>query len=375
MTAPPHALPLRPILAKVSRSFYVSLWLLPPETRHTVALAYLLARAADTVADTRVVPRGERLRLLEEVAAAVRGERDPAPLARDLARAVAAGAPGEGGATEAERALLAELPGCLGALAAAPPLERALVRKVLATITRGMWLDLTRFAGEDPAGLAALDTREDLFDYCYHVAGCVGEFWSELHAARLPALRRVDPVAWSALGRRFGRALQLTNVLRDVARDLRHGRCYLPAADLAAAGLAPRDLLDPAAWPRLRPLYQDLLAQAVDDARAGLAHCLAAPARTIRLRLAGLLPLLLALETLGLVARGNPLDPAARLKVPRRAVWGTLLRTRLAAREDRELAALFERVLRRTGLPRRPPVGSSSRTPGSPSAAPALQER
>ncbi|MCO5169598.1 MAG: squalene/phytoene synthase family protein [Planctomycetes bacterium] len=372
MTAPPHALPLRPILAQVSRSFYVSLWLLPPETRHTVALAYLLARAADTVADTRVVPRAERLRLLEEVAAAVRGERDPAPLARELEQAVAAGVPGEGGATEAERALLAELPGCLRALEAAPPLERDLVRRVLETITRGMWLDLTRFPGEDAGALAALDAREALFDYCYRVAGCVGEFWSDLHAARLPALRRVEPAAWSALGRRFGRALQLTNVLRDVARDLRHGRCYLPAAELAALGLAPADLLDPAAWPRLRPLYLSLVAQAVDDARAGLAHCLAAPPRLVRLRLAGLLPLLLALETLGLVARGNPLDPGARLKVPRRAVWGTLLRARLAVREDRALVALFERVLRRTGLPR---GGLPSSEPGSGGARPALQER
>jgi farnesyl-diphosphate farnesyltransferase len=345
--SPPAALPLRPILEQVSRSFYVSLWLLPPETRHTVALAYLLARAADTVADTRVVARAERLRLLEEVALAVASGRDAAPLARDLARAIA---DREDGATPGERALLRELPTCLAALEAAPALERDLVRRVLATITRGMVLDLTRFPGEDPGALAALDAREELFDYCFHVAGCVGEFWSDLHAARLPALRRVDRPAWAGLGRRFGQALQLTNVLRDVARDLRHGRCYLPQGELALRGLAPRDLLDPGAWPRLRPLYDALVAQAVDDARAGLAHCLGAPPRELRLRLAGLLPLLLALQTLGLAARGNPLDPTARLKVSRGAVWSTLVRARLAAREDREVVALFRDVLRRAGL-------------------------
>lgn len=347
--SPPDALPLRPILEQVSRSFYVSLWLLPRETRHTVALAYLLARAADTVADTRVVARAERLRLLEEIAAVVQGGRDPAPLARDLSRAIADRADG---ATPGERALLRELPACVSALEAAPALERDLVRRVLATITRGMVIDLTRFPGEDAGALAALDTREELFDYCFHVAGCVGEFWSDLHAARLPALRhlRVDAPAWAALGRRFGRALQLTNVLRDVARDLRHGRCYLPLGELAARGLTPADLLEPSAWPRLRPLHDALVAQAVDDARAGLAHCLGAPPRELRLRLAGLLPLLLSLQTLGLAARGNPLDPAARLKVPRRAVWSTLVRARLAAREDREVVTLFASVLRRAGL-------------------------
>lgn len=347
MTNRQDELPLRPILKRVSRSFYVSLWLLPPATRRTVALAYLLARAADTVADTRAVPRAERLRLLDAVARAVQGQADGAQVGADVARAID-GRPE--GSTAEERALLHELPGCLRALEAAPSLERELVRRVLGTITRGMVLDLTRFPGEDAGGLQALDTRDELFDYCYHVAGCVGEFWSELHAARLRALRHLDLPAWCDQGRRFGRALQLTNVLRDVARDLRHGRCYLPRGELAARGLAPADLLAPTAWPRLAPLYRELVAQATDDARAGLTHTLAVPPRELRLRLAGLLPLLLSLETLGLAARGNPLDPDARLKVPRRAVWGTLLRGLRAAREDREVAALFHAVVRASGL-------------------------
>ena len=67
--APPSAgaLPLERILARVSRSFHVSLRALPARTRGTVALAYLLARAADTVADTRIVSRSERARLLGAV--------------------------------------------------------------------------------------------------------------------------------------------------------------------------------------------------------------------------------------------------------------------------------------------------------------------
>lgn len=348
MRTRPDELPLRPILKRVSRSFYVSLWLLPGPTRHTVALAYLLARAADTVADTRAVPRAGRLRLLEAVAAAVQGTADAAQVAADVARAVA-GRPDASTSAE-ELALLRELPGCLRALEAAPPFERDLVRRVLSTITRGMVLDLTRFPGEDAGALGALDTRAELYDYCWHVAGCVGEFWSELHAGRLRALARVDLPTWLEQGRRFGRALQLTNILRDIARDLRHGRCYLPRAELSARGLAPADLLEPAAWPRLAPLHRALVAQATDDARAGLAHCLAVPPRELRLRLAGLLPLLLALRTLGLAAAGNPLDPAARLKVPRRTVWGTLLRALGAAREDREVAALFRAVLREARL-------------------------
>ncbi len=343
-------LPLDRILASVSRSFYLSLRLLPAPTREATALAYLLARAADTVADTRLVPRARRLELLSSLADAFAQAPPPealAALCRDLGE-VARG----DDATPSERALLRELPGCFALLAAQPELEGALIRRVLATLTGGMRDDLQRFPGERADALQALDTREELLGYTYAVAGCVGEFWSDLHAARLRSLRRVDLPAWRAEGVRFGRALQLTNVLRDVRRDLEHGRCYLPRADLARVGLAPADLLEPSAWPRLRPLYRELVLQALGDADAGLAHTLRIRPREVGLRLAGLLPLLLAVQTLGLVVQDNPLAEGARRKVKRRTVYLTLLRGLAAAREDRRLVTLYRAVRREAGLPR-----------------------
>ena len=119
------------------------------------------------------------------------------------------------------------------------------MRRVLETIIEGMTEDLARFPGEDEGGLAALDTRAELDRYTYLVAGCVGEFWTEVHVAHRPRLRHWDLEKMTALGIRFGKALQLTNVLRDIPRDLRQGRCYLPRHDLALLGLEPRDLLDP----------------------------------------------------------------------------------------------------------------------------------
>ncbi len=342
------ALPLEQILARVSRSFFLSLRLLPAPTRHAVALAYLLARAADTIADTRLVPRARRLELLAQLVAAIEEGAPEAPRVAELAGA----APGPGDATPDEQRLLRELPQCLRLLAAQPPLEAALIRQVLGTLTGGMHHDLERFPGERADELAALDTRAELRAYTYAVAGCVGEFWSDLHAARLRSLRGVDLPAWRAEGVRLGHTLQLTNVLRDVRRDLEHGRCYLPREDLAAHGLAPRDLLDPAAWARLRPLYAELVAQALADAEAGLAHTLRIRPREQGLRLAGLLPLLLAVQTLGLVLRGNPLAPDTPRKVPRRTVYATLVRAALAAREDRRVVALYRRIRREAGLGR-----------------------
>jgi farnesyl-diphosphate farnesyltransferase len=117
---------------------------------------------------------------------------------------------------------------------------------------------------------------------------------------------------------RFGQGLQLVNVLRDLPRDLRSGRCYLPRADLAALGLAPEDLLDPRALPRFWPLLRELLDRALADLREALAYTLAVPRLETRLRLACAWPLLLAFVTLARIARApDLLDPAVTVKVPR----------------------------------------------------------
>src|SRR6185295_2403632 len=100
----------------------------------------------------------------------------------------------------------------------------------------GMVFDLARFPGEDAAGLAALDTLEELDHYTYLVAGCVGPFWTAVHVAHRPRRGGWDLATMSAAGVRFGKALQMTNVLRDAAADVRAGRCYLPARELAALG-------------------------------------------------------------------------------------------------------------------------------------------
>lgn len=339
------ALPLAPILRRVARSFALSLRLLPRETRESTALAYLLARAADTVADTRLVPRAERARVLDGLRLVYAGTARLEPLLPAL-RALEE----EGLVIAEERDLLHQLPACLELLSARPEDEQVLVRGVLDTLTGGMALDLRRFPGDSPADLRALETPDELLDYTWRVAGCVGEFWSLLHALRLPTCKRIDLPAWSAEGVALGRALQLTNVLRDLRRDLEHGRCYLPARELAAVGLRPAELLEPARWPQVRPVWLGWVRRALAEARQGLGHVLRTPAREPLLRLAAFLPLLLAVETLGLAARGNPLDPAAKKKVSRGVVWGTLLRGAVRARDGRALARLYGATVRRAGL-------------------------
>jgi farnesyl-diphosphate farnesyltransferase len=202
-----------------------------------------------------------------------------------------------------------------------------LVREVLDTITSGQELDLRRFAGASAQSLVALRTDEELEDYTYRVAGCVGEFWTKICRAHLFPQAPLDTAFLSVNGVRFGQGLQLVNILRDVAADLRRGRCYLPADRLASSGLKPEDLLQPANEPRLRLLYHAYLDRAEAHLLAGWAYTNALPRRSVRLRLACAWPILIGRETLKRLRAGNALDPEQRIKVSRRRVRQLMLRS------------------------------------------------
>jgi farnesyl-diphosphate farnesyltransferase len=331
------------LLRRVSRSFYLSLAILPRNVREPIALAYLLARAADTVADTRLIARPARVAHLEILRAAYTGD------TVDVARVADACAPHQVHA--AERMLLERVGEALARVYGLAPVDQDAVRTVLATITDGMLFDLAHFPGEDAAGLAALDTLDDLDRYTYLVAGCVGEFWTAVHVAHRKRLRHWDGKAQAASAVRFGKALQLTNVLRDVPQDLRHGRCYLPARELAALGLLPRHLLDAESARRAHPLLQRLLAIALEHYDEAWRYTLAIPRREWRMRLACAWPLLIGLATLGEVAaHPDPLTAGRPIKISRRAVRAILTRSALAVGSNAALAAQARRLRARVRL-------------------------
>ncbi len=306
------------LLRDVSRSFYLTLRVLPGAVRSPIGLAYLLARTTDTIADTEFVAPQQRLEALRALRERIQGQRE-APL--DF------GALAEQQGSRAERVLLERCEASLALLRGLPPADAQLVREVLNTITSGQELDLQRFAGASARSLVALRTDEELDDYTYRVAGCVGEFWTRICRAHLFPRAALDDALLLANGVRFGKGLQLVNILRDVAVDLRHGRCYLPADKLAAAGLKPEDLLEAANEPRARSLYQDYLDRAQAHLLAGWAYTNSLPRGSVRVRLACAWPILIGWETLKRLRDGNAFDPARRIKVSRGQVREFMLRS------------------------------------------------
>ncbi|MBI4412919.1 MAG: squalene/phytoene synthase family protein [candidate division NC10 bacterium] len=332
------------LLKPVSRSFYLSLRVLPREVREPVGLAYLFARAADTIADTRVLDQADRLIHLEALRDAFLAD-----AAARLARLPAALASHQ--QNPAERTLLLTLPEVFATYQALPAGDRAAIRRVLLAITQGMRMDLSTFPGEEEGRVVALETGADLDRYTYWVAGCAGEFWTDVHLAHRPALAGWDAEAMRRRAVRFGRGLQMTIILRALARDLRIGRCYLPREDLAALDLTPADLLDPQSLARLRPLLVDLLRATLAHYDEGWVYTRAVPRREWRLRLACAWPLLIGLQTLDLVARAESLlEPGAVAKISREAIYGIVVRSAARLLSDAALDAYYRTLRARVRL-------------------------
>jgi farnesyl-diphosphate farnesyltransferase len=192
----------------------------------------------------------------------------------------------------------------------------------MSVLPNGMEMDLTRFPGESSGQLAALSTLEELDQYTYYVAGCVGEFWTRMVCAHRPLMAGWDVPKMSAIGVRFGKGLQLTNIVKDIARDLHRGRCYVPESLLSEAGLKPADLLDGKNLPQFRPVLNRLIGLAVEHLDEGWFYTMSIPVSEIRQRLACMWPILLAGETLKRVKTApDLLDPAVNIKAPRSVVY------------------------------------------------------
>lgn len=283
---------MRELLKSVSRSFYLSMVWLPENMRRGIGLGYLLARATDSVADTSRAGVEERMAVLRRMDAAIA---DPFPsevnqeLVGELAKNMA---PAQ--AKEGEKCLLSRFGECLVLLRCLPEGERELVQEVLHTIIAGQIWDLEFFVSH-----AAVESEEQVRQYTYQVAGCVGRFWTRLGRETLgDAFCPKDRCAiLEQAAERYGRGLQLVNILRDIREDAGMGRCYLPGSREHWLCRAER-----------------LLADGVDySRRLGM----------FRLRLTAMLPALLGRKTLELLKKH---DPGKRVKISRRAVYASLVK-------------------------------------------------
>ncbi|MGA9780019.1 MAG: phytoene/squalene synthase family protein [Limisphaerales bacterium] len=311
---------LKELLKATSRSFYLTLRVLPARVRPQIGLAYLLARTTDTIADTEIVLLAQRLDALQQLRQRILGK-SSAPLNF--------GGLAQQQALPAERLLLEKVEASLALLQKLSPADLQRVRSVLDIIIGGQQLDLERFAGASAENIIALKSAIELDDYTYRVAGCVGEFWTQVCRAHLFPRAELEDAQLFGDSIRFGKGLQLVNILRDLPADLRKGRCYLPSLEVDQAGLMPSVLLSPVNESRFRPFYHRYLDLAESHLQAGWNYTRSLPRGQMRVRLACAWPILIGAKTIGRLRAANVLELRQGVKISRGEVRGILLRSAL----------------------------------------------
>jgi farnesyl-diphosphate farnesyltransferase len=291
------------LLKGVSRSFYLTLRLLPVPMRGSASLGYLLARTSDTLADTPTVAPEARLLFLDWFDRALTGEEEAPRWPFSMLNAVS---------DFRERRLLEETSALFDWLGRLPAAEADLVREVVGIITGGQRLDLERFATANQREPVALEDSAALEDYTWRVAGCVGAFWTKLGFLTLgDGFSITAPADLIEMGIAYGKGLQLVNILRDLPEDLATGRCYLPVAD-------PRN------EKILMEAHQWWAERAWDLTGEGLSYAENLVSR--RLRAATVLPAMLARKTLERLRNVTWTNLQTRVKVPRTQVYLALAR-------------------------------------------------
>jgi farnesyl-diphosphate farnesyltransferase len=229
------------LLAMSSRTFALTIPLLPEPTRLEVTLAYLLFRVADTLEDaTHWTPSRKKLELDDFAALLelpVGAQRDA--MTETMAARWREDPPlDQAGYLE----LLGELPFVMRAAATLHPGSWTIIARHTVRTTRGM----ATFVARESDGSVRVRDLADLRAYCYTVAGIVGEMLTELF---LLGRHQLSSIAGElrADASAFGEGLQLVNILKDADADASEGRRFLPTgADRAGIFKLAFDGLDAA---------------------------------------------------------------------------------------------------------------------------------
>jgi nucleoside-diphosphate-sugar epimerase/phytoene/squalene synthetase len=323
-------------LPKVSRTFALSIAALPKTLRDPICVAYLLCRIVDTIEDDAVVKHEARDGLFD-VFDRLMGDDTADP--GDLEQGTVELRLGQG---THDHELCRESGRVFRCFRSLPLEQRAAVRPHVLEMSRGM-REFTRRA--DAVGKLRLRDLGELERYCYFVAGTVGKLLTALFELQIPDLpdHLKTPIRARAIS--FGLALQLVNIVKDVATDHVRGDCFLPEAIAEEEGVSLDCLLDPAHRDQGVEVIRRICSRSRDHLRRAEEYTLLWPTpEATQIRLFCAVPLVLALATLREVeVSEDTLSPGKTPKVSREVVAEIFGSAHGAVQSDAALMALFER--------------------------------
>ncbi|MBF8269688.1 MAG: Squalene/phytoene synthase [Gammaproteobacteria bacterium] len=321
------------ILQGVSRTFALTIPVLPQSLARVVSNAYLLCRIADTIEDDKQLPDYRKREYSEQFIRVVAG----ADSAQDFATRLYPELSAE--ATADEKELIQNTPAVIRITHSFNARQRVALERCIRIMAEGM----TRY--QETNVRYGLRDQADMDKYCYFVAGVVGEMLTELFCDHCKGIDRKRPELMQ-LAVSFGQGLQMTNILKDIWEDQQRGMCWLPQDVFAQNGADLRQL-----QPRTENSgFQQALGQLVGVARAHLANALRytliIPAHETGIRRFCLWALGMAVLTLRKINANRAFSSGREVKISRRSVKATIALTNLLTSHDKLLLWLFNLMAR-----------------------------
>ena len=300
-------------LRLVSRTFALTIPQLPAPLRRVVGNFYLLCRIADTVEDATEIDGDTKAQYQQRFLEVMRGQTDPQGFAKEVAPRLGQSV------SKDERELVAKTSDVIAVTNTFQTDARSAIENCINIMSEGM-ARFGRVAG--PGGLRDI---AELREYCYHVAGVVGETLTTLFclSSRKISKRKMQLEQFAVS---FGIGLQMTNILKDVWDDMRRGVCWLPRDVFAKRGVDIAGLPDGQKTPEFSDALGELIAVGHAHLKDAMAYTLTIPRSEAGIRRFCLWAILMATMTLKKLDKNRDYTLSETVKISRRAVravvWG-----------------------------------------------------
>ncbi|RMH60836.1 MAG: squalene/phytoene synthase family protein [Calditrichaeota bacterium] len=326
----------RAMLPRVSRTFAPTIRMLPQGLEVPVTVAYLLCRIADTVEDSEHLTLQTKQAMLALYARVMEGDSTATSRFQEAVRQIPA---------ETADDLLAHNVGrVLHVFAGFSPV----IRKHITFWVVEMSMGMQKFAQDKKTrAFTFLRSMKELDEYMYYVAGTVGYLLTELfsfYSRKItPSLRqRMEKLAES-----FGKGLQMVNIIRDMATDLRRGQSYIPDELLAKYHLDRQSIFEKENADRAEELFNELIRNAVKHLDKALDYILLIPKEEKKIRLFCMLPVFWAMRTLEKIQENTlALLGQEKVKVSRRMIRKEYILALFNAYSNRLTRRHYEQIKR-----------------------------
>ncbi|WP_282010701.1 squalene/phytoene synthase family protein [Nitrospina watsonii] len=331
------------MLPKVSRTFALNIAVLKGDLHQSILTAYLFCRIVDTVEDAAELDPKIKIRLLQEFSRIIE---EPEHRTAHLDRWVADCRAVDGTGNDLD--LLLNTPRVFNVFDSLPANHREQIIPSVSRMARGMAYFQQKFSF---SAITLLEDEHELEEYCYFVAGLVGEMLCNLFLQEITGLSSSAKETMRRTAVSFGLGLQMTNISKDIIVDRGRGWSYIPRSYILDRGLTVDEFNAGTSLNQNLEVMERLLHKTLGHLEDALRFTLAIPRSETRIRLFCIWPLWMAMETVAVLHNNKALlDSDDPVKISRATVRRIVRRTRWLCYSDLMLKWSFGEIKNRAGL-------------------------